>query len=146
MRHSLEEQFNAAVEIIQNLPKQGPIQPTTDQKLKMYAFFKQATIGQCNKEKPYFFHVKERLKWNAWNALGNMPKEDAMTEYVELFLAVCEKAEDEHNIDDFLNDPALKEVVQLEPMFRKNFEILGRTSMKGREGQTIEVNGTKIQL
>ncbi|EPB71457.1 acyl CoA binding protein [Ancylostoma ceylanicum] len=119
MRHSLEEQFNAAVEIIQNLPKQGPIQPTMDQKLKMYGFFKQATVGQCNKEKPYFFNVEERLKWNAWNALGNMPKEEAMAEYVELLLATCEKAENEHNIDDFLNDPALKEIVELEPMFRK---------------------------
>lgn len=83
---TLEEQFNAAVEIIQNLPKEGPIQPSVDDKLKQYALFKQATIGKCNIPQPYMIQIESRLKWSAWNALGDMSKEDAMSQYIELFI------------------------------------------------------------
>ncbi|VDK21103.1 unnamed protein product [Anisakis simplex] len=82
---NLDERFDSAVGIIQNLPKDGPMQLTRDQKLKFYSFFKQATIGQCNKPKPSFWNIVDSYKWDAWNKLGEMQSEEAKLKYVECF-------------------------------------------------------------
>ena len=51
--------------------------------LKFYALFKQSTEGKCTQPKPAFWAVVNKAKWDAWKALGNMPKEEAMRLYVE---------------------------------------------------------------
>jgi len=56
----LEEQFKAACDVIQNLPKNGPFQPSNELLLKFYGYFKQATQGSCNTSKPSIFKVVER--------------------------------------------------------------------------------------
>ena len=63
---SLEEQFKAACETIQNLPKNGPFQPSNEMLLKFYGYFKQATNGACNTSRPSVFKIVERAKWDAW--------------------------------------------------------------------------------
>ncbi|KAH0627534.1 hypothetical protein JD844_003338 [Phrynosoma platyrhinos] len=75
--------FEAAVKVIQSLPKNGSFQPTNEMMLKFYSFYKQATQGPCNSPRPGFWDPIGRYKWDAWSALGNMPKEDAMIAYVE---------------------------------------------------------------
>lgn len=60
---SLDEQFQAAVEIVQKLPKDGPVSPSNNQKLEFYSLFKQATIGDVNTERPGFFSLVEKAKW-----------------------------------------------------------------------------------
>ncbi|KRY65673.1 Enoyl-CoA delta isomerase 2, mitochondrial [Trichinella pseudospiralis] len=40
--------------------------------LKLYAFFKQATVGPCNIDRPSSFDVVNLAKWNAWSSLGTM--------------------------------------------------------------------------
>merc|ERR1719350_93120 len=79
---TLEEKFNFIVDIIQNLPKDGPIKVTNEQKLQFYSFFKQATCGNCNTKQPYFFNVVERAKWDAWNAKKDLSKDQAMEGYL----------------------------------------------------------------
>lgn len=100
MGKTVDEQFEAAVWIIQTLPKDGkikekqreeikdsgPIKTTINDQLLMYSLFKQATIGPCNTEQPYFYKIEDRLKWNAWNELGNMEKDEAKARYVEKML------------------------------------------------------------
>ena len=61
----------------------GPFQPSPHLMLRFYSLFKQATEGKCSKGKPAFWAVIEKAKWDAWKALGNMPKEEAMAQYVE---------------------------------------------------------------
>lgn len=61
----------------------GAYQPSHDLKLRFYAYFKQATEGPCNASKPAFWDVVGKLKWEAWKKLGNMPKHEAMNNYVE---------------------------------------------------------------
>ncbi len=61
----------------------GPFQPSPHLMLRFYSLFKQATEGKCSKGKPAFWAVIEKAKWDAWKALGNMPKEEAMSQYVE---------------------------------------------------------------
>jgi acyl-CoA-binding protein len=56
---------------------------TNDQKLSFYALFKQATIGPCNIPKPSLLNMYDRAKWNAWNDLKKMSKDEAITRYVK---------------------------------------------------------------
>jgi acyl-CoA-binding protein len=64
--------------------KTPPKELSQDQKLAMYAHFKQAEIGPCTTDRPGFFDQAGRYKWDAWSALGNMSKEDAMAKYIEI--------------------------------------------------------------
>lgn len=79
---SVEEQFDAAVNVIQNLPKNGSFQPSDQLKLKFYALFKQAKEGPNTTPKPSFYEIVARYKWEAWTKLGDMSKEEAMRGYV----------------------------------------------------------------
>ncbi|XP_067147933.1 acyl-CoA-binding domain-containing protein 5 isoform X3 [Apteryx mantelli] len=86
--------FEAAVKVIQSLPKNGSFQPTNEMMLKFYSFYKQATQGPCNIPRPGFWDPIGRYKWDAWSALGDMSKEEAMIAYVEeMKKAVNGKAE-----------------------------------------------------
>lgn len=79
---SVEEKFHAAVNVIRSLPKSGSYQPSNELMLRFYSYFKQATEGTCDKSKPAFWDIINRTKWEAWNRLGNMTKEEAMEAYV----------------------------------------------------------------
>jgi acyl-CoA-binding protein/regulator of sirC expression with transglutaminase-like and TPR domain len=57
---------------------------SVDEKLRIYALFKQASQGKCTLAQPSLINVTERAKWNAWHELGDMPKEKARALYVEL--------------------------------------------------------------
>ncbi|XP_042639637.1 enoyl-CoA delta isomerase 2 [Orycteropus afer afer] len=52
--------------------------------LKLYALYKQATEGPCNMPKPGMFDLINKAKWDAWSALGSLPKERARQNYVDL--------------------------------------------------------------
>ncbi|KAF0878057.1 ECI2 isomerase, partial [Crocuta crocuta] len=58
--------------------------PGNEVKLKLYALYKQATEGPCNTPKPGVFDLISKAKWDAWNALGSLPKEIARQSYVDL--------------------------------------------------------------
>ena len=65
-------------------PTPHHIKLSSDQKLQFYAYFKQATLGPCDKPQPGLFEMVERAKWRAWKALGRMSKDEAVTQYVAL--------------------------------------------------------------
>ena len=56
-----------------------------------YANFKQATIGKCNVSKPWAVDVVNRAKWDAWNSLANISKQEAMMRYALDVIKVCSK-------------------------------------------------------
>lgn len=56
---------------------------SNEEKLHLYSRFKQATFGKNTTDKPGWLDMKGKAKWEAWTALGDMSKEQAMTEYVE---------------------------------------------------------------
>ncbi|KAK3605989.1 hypothetical protein CHS0354_019670 [Potamilus streckersoni] len=80
---SPKEKFDAAVSVITSLPKNGPFQPSHEMMLSFYGYYKQATEGPCTLPKPGFWDVVRKAKWEAWQKLGNMPREEAMLNYVE---------------------------------------------------------------
>jgi len=58
--------------------------PGNEAKLKMYALYKQASEGKCNTKKPGVFDFVGQAKWNAWNELGDISKEEAENQYIAL--------------------------------------------------------------
>lgn len=78
-----EQRFEAAVKVIQSLPTNGSFQPSSEMMLKFYSYYKQATFGPCNIPRPGFWDPVGKAKWDAWNGLGDMPKEEAMGSYVD---------------------------------------------------------------
>ncbi|XP_027459113.2 enoyl-CoA delta isomerase 2 isoform X2 [Zalophus californianus] len=75
-----QKDFESAVNQVKLLKKD----PGNEVKLKLYALYKQATEGACNTPKPGLFDLINKAKWDAWNALGNLPKETARQNYVDL--------------------------------------------------------------
>ncbi|KAK6299793.1 hypothetical protein J4Q44_G00298260 [Coregonus suidteri] len=85
-----ELRFDAAVKVIQSLPPDGSFQPSNDMMLKFYSYYKQATLGPCNIPRPGFWDPVGKVKWDAWSDLGDMPKEEAMTAYVDEMKLILE--------------------------------------------------------
>ncbi|XP_029176243.1 acyl-CoA-binding domain-containing protein 5-B [Nylanderia fulva] len=99
---STEEKFNAAVNVIRNLPKNGAYQPSHEIMLRFYSYYKQATEGPCQQSKPAFWEVVKKAKWDAWTRLGNMSRLEAMNNYVEELTRIVETMSYTDNVATFL--------------------------------------------
>jgi diazepam-binding inhibitor (GABA receptor modulating acyl-CoA-binding protein) len=77
---SLQAQFESALAESKNLPER----PDNMTLLKMYALYKQASIGDAEGERPRITDMVGGFKWDAWNELKGTPKETAMQQYVDL--------------------------------------------------------------
>lgn len=73
-----QAEFNRAAEFLQHLVNKLD----SNTLLEFYGLYKQSTVGKCNISKPGIFNMQGRAKWNAWNDLGAMSKELAMTNYI----------------------------------------------------------------
>ncbi|XP_015986975.1 acyl-CoA-binding domain-containing protein 5 isoform X1 [Rousettus aegyptiacus] len=97
-----ETRFEAAVKVIQSLPKNGSFQPTNEMMLKFYSFYKQATEGPCKFSRPGFWDPIGRYKWDAWSSLGDMTKEEAMIAYVEEMKKILETMPMTETVEELL--------------------------------------------
>ncbi|XP_041937836.1 acyl-CoA-binding domain-containing protein 4 isoform X1 [Alosa sapidissima] len=86
-----QRQFQAAVDVIQNLPKNGSYRPSYEVMLRFYGFYKQAVVGPCTVSRPGFWDPVGRYKWDAWNRLGDMSNETAMAAYVDEMKKVAQE-------------------------------------------------------
>ncbi|CAI4063283.1 hypothetical protein SUVZ_07G2780 [Saccharomyces uvarum] len=68
-----------------------PTKPSTDELLELYGLYKQATVGDNDKEKPGIFNMKDRYKWEAWEDLKGKSQEDAEKEYIAYVDALIAK-------------------------------------------------------
>ncbi|XP_047613839.1 acyl-CoA-binding domain-containing protein 4 isoform X4 [Phacochoerus africanus] len=89
-----QKQFQAAVSVIQNLPKNGSYRPSYEEMLRFYSYYKQATVGPCLVPRPGFWDPIGRYKWDAWNSLGKMSREEAMSAYITEMKLVAQKVID----------------------------------------------------
>ena len=74
----LEATFAQAVADAKTLPER----PGNLTLLRMYALYKQASSGDAEGDRPGDF--VGRAKWDAWQALAGMAKDEAMQTYVDL--------------------------------------------------------------
>ncbi|XP_029448916.1 Golgi resident protein GCP60 isoform X2 [Rhinatrema bivittatum] len=88
---SLEELYGLALKFFKE--KDGKaFHPTYEEKLKLVALHKQVLLGPYNPDtcpEVGFFDVLGNDRRKEWAALGNINKEDAMTEFVQLLNRCC---------------------------------------------------------
>jgi acyl-CoA-binding protein/pimeloyl-ACP methyl ester carboxylesterase len=78
----LQAQFEAAVAQVRNAPPDGPLKPSNETKLKLYALYRQATDGDVQGKRPGITDMVGRFKYDAWAALKGMSRQQAMLDYV----------------------------------------------------------------
>ena len=83
----LKEKFEQAVELAERLTER----PSNEDLLKMYALYKQATIGDNNTERPGGFDFKAAAKYNAWESLKGQSEEESMQSYIDLINRLASK-------------------------------------------------------
>lgn len=83
----LEKQFlNAANQI-----QESNLKLENDVMLKLYGYYKQGKMGDCNIECPAFWQVKEKAKWEAWEQHRGMKKTHSMKKYIKLVESILNK-------------------------------------------------------
>jgi diazepam-binding inhibitor (GABA receptor modulator, acyl-CoA-binding protein) len=76
---SLKDQFEQAQVDVKKLTED----PGNSVKLKLYAFFKQASSGDNTEKKPGFGDMVGRAKWDAWNGVKGQSSDEAMQNYID---------------------------------------------------------------
>jgi len=77
----LSTRFQAAVAGSRSSITQRPDNATL---LQLYGLYKQATEGDVTEDKPGFSDLVGRAKWDAWNKLQGLTREEAMQQYIDL--------------------------------------------------------------
>jgi diazepam-binding inhibitor (GABA receptor modulator, acyl-CoA-binding protein) len=80
----LQAKFDAAVANSKNLTER----PDNATLLKLYALYKQASVGDNSEKKPGFGDMVGRAKWDAWNGLKGTPSQAAMQQYIDLIASL----------------------------------------------------------
>lgn len=80
----LKKLFEAAAANSKNLTER----PDNATLLKIYALYKQGSLGDNTEKKPGFGDMVGRAKWDAWNGLKGTSKDDAMQQYVDLIASL----------------------------------------------------------
>lgn len=60
-------------------------QPSQTEKLKLYAWYKQATEGDVSGDAPGGMDIVGKAKHNAWSKVAGMSAEEAMQHYIDFF-------------------------------------------------------------
>ena len=76
---TLQKKFEAPVANSKNLSER----PDNMTLLKLYALYKQASVGDNTEKKPGFTDMVGRAKWDAWNLLKGTSSTDAMQQYID---------------------------------------------------------------
>ena len=77
---TLDEQFEQAVADSKKLPER----PDNLTMLKIYALYKQASVGDVEGARPGFTDMVGRAKWDAWNEVKGQSTDAAKQAYVDL--------------------------------------------------------------
>lgn len=73
-----DNEFEQAVAAVADLSND----PGNDTKLRLYALYKQATVGDADGKRPGFTNPVGRAKYDAWAKLSGTSSEQAETDYI----------------------------------------------------------------
>ena len=76
--------LNAAFEAAAANSKNLTERPDNATLLKIYALYKQGSVGDNTEKKPGFGDMVGRAKWDAWNSLKGTATDDAKQQYIDL--------------------------------------------------------------
>ncbi|WVF69143.1 hypothetical protein IAT40_003917 [Kwoniella sp. CBS 6097] len=100
----IDSLFHRAVDIIQSLPKGGPVQTSYDEKLRLYALYKQSTEGDISTNRPGLLDLLGRAKWDSWSKQKGIEKTEAKRLYVGALLKILKKHMDLDNVKVYLSE------------------------------------------
>ncbi|XP_049715737.1 acyl-CoA-binding domain-containing protein 4 isoform X8 [Elephas maximus indicus] len=137
-----QKQFQAAVSVIQSLPKNGSYRPSYEEMLRFYSYYKQATMGPCLIPRPGFWDPIGRYKWDAWNSLGKMSREEAMSAYIAEMKVVAQKVIDTVPLGEVAEDMFgyFKPLYQVIPDMPRPPETFLRRVTAGQKEQILNSN------
>ncbi|TSE35672.1 Acyl CoA binding protein [Tepidimonas fonticaldi] len=72
--------FESALERVKTLTQR----PDNATLLQLYALYKQATEGDNTTAKPSLTDLVARAKWDAWNKIKGLSRDEAMQRYADL--------------------------------------------------------------
>jgi len=87
----LTSRFEAAIEKVRTAPGEGPMKPSNEMKLKMYALYRQARDGDVQGKRPGMMDPVGRYKHDAWASLKGTSSGDAMRRYIEEVEGIARK-------------------------------------------------------
>jgi acyl-CoA-binding protein len=84
----LDTRFKEAVEIASEMTQASLPQ---DVQLRLYAYYKQATIGTLDLKQTSNYHLRDAFKTNAWMQISNITADDAKEQYIEIINSILKK-------------------------------------------------------
>ena len=72
--------FESAAEAVKSLEER----PDDNTMLKLYALYKQGSVGDVSGNKPGFFDFVGVAKYEAWEKLRGTPQADAQASYIDI--------------------------------------------------------------
>ena len=72
--------FEEAAERVKNLSTK----PSDNTMLELYGLYKQGTVGDVNTERPSFWDLVGKAKWDAWESLKGTSCDSAKQKYSQL--------------------------------------------------------------
>ena len=85
---TLEKRFNKYIIKVKNINIIN-----NDNKLLLYANYKQSLFGDNTSEKPLFYKIIEVAKWKAWNEILGKPKNESMKDYIKIVKSLLNSSE-----------------------------------------------------
>ncbi|TRM68408.1 hypothetical protein BD626DRAFT_565248 [Schizophyllum amplum] len=137
-RELIDAQFERAVEIVQGLPKTGPIQ--TDYEEKLTILYKQATVGNVKSPRPGIWDMLGRAKWDAWAKHKDLTPLEAKWLYVDALLKVLRKYGDKTIAMNFV-----KELESFGNSPSHHTMIASRSRASSSSGSTVSDKPSPIQ-
>ncbi|MFV5697501.1 acyl-CoA-binding protein [Flavobacterium sp. ZT3R17] len=84
----LDTRFKEAVEIASEMTQASLPQ---DVQLRLYAYYKQATIGTLDLKQTSNYHLRDAFKTNAWMQISNISADEAKEQYIEIINSILKK-------------------------------------------------------
>ena len=77
----LDIQFLEAVQVASEMTQASLPQ---DIQLRLYAFYKQATLGTLDLKQTSIYHLRDAFKTNAWMQISHLSADEAKEQYIEI--------------------------------------------------------------
>ncbi|MDD2673320.1 phosphatidylserine decarboxylase [Flavobacterium petrolei] len=84
----LNTRFLEAVEIASEMTQASLPQ---DVQLRLYAFYKQATLGTLDLKQNSSYHLRDAFKTNAWMQISHLSPDESKEQYIELIHSLLKK-------------------------------------------------------
>jgi acyl-CoA-binding protein len=88
IEEDLNTRFLQAVEIASEMTQASLPQ---DIQLRLYAFYKQATLGTLDLKQTSIYHIRDAFKTNAWMQISHLSADEAKEQYIEIIHSLLKK-------------------------------------------------------